>query len=131
MANDNAKTAAPESPSAERTRSGVFYRPAVDILERGDELLLRANVAGACGEDIDLEFDGGMLTIHARVAPRQEPGKQYLMREYGVGDYYRTFEISEAINVSQITAECTDGVLTLHLPKAEAVKPRKITVQTR
>ena len=46
------------------------------------------------------------------------------------GDFYRAFEVSEAIDPKRIFAEFRDGVLTLHLPKVEAVKPRKIEVKT-
>ena len=49
--------------------------------------------------------------------------------EYGVGDFHRTFAVTEDINPDGITAELANGVLTLHLPKAEEVKPRRIKVQ--
>ncbi len=123
------KPAADEGSRVERTRSGRFYRPSVDILEGTDELLVQADVPGAKAGAIDINFDGGTLTIHAKVEPRQPAETEFLVREYGVGDFYRTFEISEAIDASKISAEYADGVLTLHLPKAEAVKPRKIAVK--
>ena len=67
--------------------------------------------------------------------PRWRRGKatarRCLLREYGVGDYYRSFQVSEAIDAGKISAEYADGVLTLHLPKAEAVKPRKIAVSVK
>ena len=132
MADENpiTKPAADEPTPAEHTRCGCYYRPNVDILERADELLVRADVPGALGDDVDVDFEEGTLTIHARVKPRQE-GTEFLVREYGVGDYYRTFHVSEAIDPEKITAEYADGVLTLHLPKAEVARPRKIEVKTQ
>jgi HSP20 family protein len=122
------KSTAAEVSSAEQTRGGRFYRPNVDILEREDELVVLADVPGAEAEDIDIDFEEGNLTIRAKVELRQPPETQYLLREYGVGDFFRTFQVSERIDASRITAECNDGVLTLHLPKVEAAKPRKIAV---
>jgi HSP20 family protein len=114
--------------TAEHTRSGRFFRPNVDIVEKTDELLLFADVPGAKSDAIDIKFEDGELTLHAKVDPRQGPDQAYLYQEYGVGDFYRTFQISEMIDASKISAEFSDGVLTLHLPKAESVKPRKIAV---
>lgn len=133
MANEDAisKRTAAEVTPAEHTRSGQCYRPTVDILEQGDELLVLADVPGARRDRIDVKFEDGTLAIHAEVEPRQDKDQQFLLREYGVGDYYRTFQISEAIDAGKITAGYADGVLTLRLPKAEAVKPRKITVKTQ
>jgi HSP20 family molecular chaperone IbpA len=115
---------------AEHTRTGPVYRPNVDILELPNELLVHADVPGLSGEDIDINFEDGALTLHGRVNSRQSDGTEFLSREYGVGDFYRTFRVSEEIDPAKITAECRDGVLTLHLPKSEAAKPRKIQVQT-
>ncbi len=103
----------------------------MDILERAEELVVLADVPGAAGDGIDVDFEEGTLTIHAKVEPRQPEETEYLVHEYGVGDYYRTFRVSEAIDAGKITAEYADGVLTLHLPKAESSKPRKIDVKAR
>jgi HSP20 family molecular chaperone IbpA len=124
------KAAAHDATAAEHTRSGRCYRPNVDILEQADELLVLADVPGAKGDGIEVKFEDGTLSIHAQVEPRQAEDTQYLLREYGVGDYWRSFEVSEVIDASKISAEYVDGVLKLHLPKAEAVKPRKISVKT-
>jgi HSP20 family protein len=128
---ENPTKPAAEEPSAEYTRSGRFYRPNVDIIETADELLVVADVPGSKGEEIDVKFEDGLLTIHAKVAPRQDVETEYVLREYGVGDFFRTFQVSEAIAADRISAEYADGVLTLHLPKAEAAKPRKIAVATK
>lgn len=132
MADENtiSKPSAEEPASAEHTRSGNYYRPNVDILEKADELVVLADVPGSSGDDVEIDFEEGTLTIHAKVASRQEPDTEFVLREYGVGDYYRTFHVSEVIDASKISAEYADGVLTLHLPKAESAKPRKIAVQS-
>jgi HSP20 family molecular chaperone IbpA len=117
--------------TAEFTRSGRFFRPHVDIVEKNDELLLMADVPGADGNSIDIHFEEGELTLHAKVEPRQGADLKYLHQEYGIGDYYRTFQISEMIDASKISADFGEGVLTLHLPKAESVKPRKIAVGSK
>ena len=115
----------------ERTRNTPTYIPVVDIIEKRDELMLLADVAGAKAENIDINYDKGLLTIQARVEPRQNLEKtEYLLQEYGVGDFSRTFEVGEGIDPNKIVAEVKDGLLTLHLPKSEAFKPRKITVKT-
>jgi HSP20 family protein len=112
----------------EQTRSGEFYRPDVDILELADELVVHADVPGVRPDDIDINFEDGALTIYAKVTERP-PSGPVLLREYGVGDYRRTFRVSEQIDSGRISAQYGDGVLTLHLPKAEKARPRKIQVQ--
>jgi len=132
MQNDRAtatKPAADEADGSEHTRSGRCYRPNVDILEKDNELIVLADVPGAKGDKIHIKFEDGTLSIHAEVEPRHD-ADDYLLCEYGVGDYYRSFQVSEVVDASKITAEYADGVLVLHLPKTEAIKPRKIAVET-
>ncbi len=133
MDNENtvAKPAVEQTAVAERTRSGCCFRPNVDILEQNDELLVLADVPGAKSDSIDVKFEDGVLEIYAAVPPRRGDEERYLLREYGVGDYYRTFQVSEAIDATKISAQYADGVLTLRLPKAEAAKPRKIAVAAK
>lgn len=126
----NVETAEVKSESApERTRGGRHYRPNVDILELPDELLLLADMPGVKPGEIDIRFEDGELAIYGPAAARQTPETDYLLMEYGVGDFYRTFRVSEQIDATKIRAEYSDGVLRLHLPKVEAVKPRKIQVK--
>ncbi len=90
---------------------------------------MTADVAGATREEIDIQFENGSLTIHAKVPQRRPSNAAHLLRKFGVGDFDRTFRVSEQIDAGRITAEFRDGVLRLHLPKSEAAKPRKIAVE--
>jgi len=117
------------APVAEMTRNAQCYRPTVDIVEDPQELRILADMPGVNSEAIDIDFNDGALTIHGRVPNRRGESAKFLWEEYGVGDFYRVFQIGEAIDDSRISADYSDGVLTVHLPKVEAVKPRRISVQ--
>ena len=113
-----------ESPRNERC-----YLPQVDVLEAKQELILRADVPGARADAIDIDYENGRLTIQARVEPRDADNKQEcLLCEYGVGNYCRSFNVGDGIDADAIQAELTDGVLSVHLPKAGKLMPRKIAV---
>jgi HSP20 family protein len=125
------KREAKEAAKAERTWSGRYYTPHVDILESESELTLLADMPGVSAGDVDIRFENGELSIHGKVKPRHEDVTHFVLSEYGLGDFYRTFQISEAIDPERITAEYKDGVLVLHLPKVEKAKPRKIAVKAK
>ncbi|HVS37271.1 MAG TPA: Hsp20 family protein [Gemmataceae bacterium] len=114
--------AVPEAPL------GLCFTPRVDVVETEQESLLLADLPGVKPEDADVRFDNGELIIDGRCAPRCQ-GASCLLSEYGVGDFYRAFTISEQIDWQKISAELKNGVLTVHLPKTETAKPRKITVK--
>src|SRR5436305_14037670 len=98
-----------EMTGPEHTRSGQVYRPDVDILEKGDELLILADMPGVKPDDIDVKFEDGTLTIYGRVTNGRLERENFLLREYGVGDYYRTFRINEPIDPGKISAAMTEG----------------------
>ena len=80
-------TKTPESQVAaqhERTRSGLTFRPNVDIAEAEDELTVYADMPGVDGQSIEIHFENGTLSIHGRIADRQIDGTNFLLREYGV-----------------------------------------------
>jgi HSP20 family protein len=121
-----AKDRAEASPEA--TRGGVFFTPRVDLVETDAELTLFAEVPGVRPDDVDLRYEKGELLLHGRVRPRQQR-QPMLLQEYDEGDFYRAFTIHESIDAERISAECKNGVLTVHLPKVEAVRPRQIQVR--
>lgn len=112
----------------EVTRGGAHFAPRVDIHETEAELTLYAEVPGVRPEDVDLHYEKGELVLRARTQPRH--GRQpMLIQEYEEGDFYRAFTIHESIDSGRISAECHNGVLTVHLPKVEAARPRQIAVR--
>lgn len=121
-----AKDRAESRPEATR---GVYFTPRVDIVENETELTLFAEVPGVRPDEVDLHYEKGELMLHARVQPRTQ-GKTALLQEYEEGDFYRAFTIHESIDAARISAECKNGILTVHLPKVEAVRPRQITVRS-
>ena len=113
----------------EQTRSGSYFRPVVDILEHAEELTVFIDAPGANGDQIEVRFEDGTLSMHARVEPRHAGVPAFLVEEYGVGDYFRSFQVNERIDATRIHAEYADGVLAVHLPKVETLKPRRIDVK--
>jgi len=128
MSASNLQTTNGHDTRGETTRSGFYFTPRVDIFETDNELTLLADVPGVAPDDVDLRFERGELILQARVKPRQRAG-QALMSEYQEGDFYRVFQIHESIDSTRIAAECKNGELTVHLPKAEAAKPRQVQVR--
>jgi HSP20 family molecular chaperone IbpA len=101
--------------------------PSVDIYENTEEYLLYVDLPGVNREDISIDLDNGQLTL---VGNRYlEKTKGQLMEEFGSAQYRRVFSVPQGIDQSKVDAELTDGVLKLHLPKSEAVKPRKIEIR--
>jgi HSP20 family molecular chaperone IbpA len=106
-----------------------MFQPNVDICDLGAEVLLVCDVPGAQPDGIDVTFEDGVLAVQAAVPPRDLPGT-VLRREYGVGDYRRSFRLGEGFDASLITADYRRGVLTIRVPRLAAVRPRKVAVRT-
>ena len=117
-----------EVKTPELTRGTTTFTPRVDIIETPEELLLYADLPGVRSEDVDVRFENGELILHGKCPPRHQPAN-FLRNEFEVGDFYRVFTLNESIDAEKIVAELKQGVLTVHLPKSEALKPRKITVK--
>lgn len=117
---------APGYQHSESTYQATFV-PRFDIWEGEDELVLYGDMPGVMTENLDIRFENRELSIHGKVAPRYNG--RYLRNEYGIGDFHRTFTVGESIDAENITAEMHNGVLMVHLPKSEKVKPRRIEVK--
>lgn len=112
----------------EETRAGERYaRPSVNIIETEEGLTLIADIPGATKETLDVNVEKGILTINAPVA-RSQPG-QPVYTEFELLPYYRQFAIPEGLDQAKAKADLNNGLLTLHIPKAAAAKPRRIEVR--
>jgi HSP20 family protein len=116
---------------ADPIHRGRYYQPNVDILEDDNGFRIIADIPGVKPGEVTINYQNGALTINGKVAPRQTEKTRFLMREYGVADYHRHFDVGESVDVDRIAADYSDGVLTVTLPKAESAKPRKITVENK
>lgn len=106
------------------------YRAPVDVYETETEFRVIADMPGTCSDCIEISVEDNMLTIDAEVASRYDTLGTTRHQEYGVGDFHRSFRIGDGINADAIAATYSDGVLSVSLPKADAIKPRKIDIKT-
>ena len=112
----------------EETRSNERYlRPAVNIIEDEEGLVLTADIPGAAKDGLDINVEKGILTISAP-AQHTMPGTP-AYREFELASYYRQFTIPESLDHEKAKAEYANGILTLRVPKAEVAKPKRIAVQ--
>lgn len=120
---ENAPAAAPRQPEVERP----YIAPDVNIFESETSYALEAEMPGVTKDTLEVILEGHSLTLVGRRTDEAPPG-ELLHRESKPADFRRVFELDPTIDTKKIRAQMNQGVLLLELPKAEAVKPRKITV---
>ena len=117
-----------ESAPAEVERPAQAQTPAVDVYERKDALIVVADMPGVDEHSVDIHVEGQVLTIEGRVQPDCPEGCELAYSEYTLLSYRRSFALSDEIDGTRIEATIKQGVLHIVLPKAEAAKPKKISV---
>jgi HSP20 family protein len=116
-----------ENRNADQRRAGQFVTPVASVVEDGDVYLLRVEMPGVNKEGLEISVENNELTITGRRSLPQIEGT-LIHRESRPENFRRVFELDPSIDTSKVSARIDQGVLTLTLPKAEQVKPRKITV---
>jgi HSP20 family protein len=111
-------------PETVDTRS--WEAPPVDIYENDDELLLIADLPGVAPDQLKVNLESDQLILEGHRSPAIE--RTALRHESPSWDYRRSFTIPRIFDAGKVTAELKDGVLTLHLTKGQAAKPRQIPV---
>ena len=104
--------------------------PPIDIFETPDGLMLRADLPGVTVDSLELQVQDNKLTLFGRVDSTLPEESRLVHQEYHVGDFLRSFIISDDVDHDRISAKLNDGVLELSLPRAPRGEPRKIEVKT-
>jgi HSP20 family protein len=111
-----------ETPTGQRL-SG--WMPRIDVKQRGDDLVIHADLAGVKPEDVDISVTDGVLTISGeRSAEKEREDENWVVRERSYGSFQRQMALPEGVDPSTIHADFKDGVLIVDVPRAlEAAKP--------
>lgn len=105
----------------------------LDVIEKEDEFLVKANVAGYDPDKIDITYTNNTLTIKGEMKEEKESNEEgrYHLRECRAGSFCRTISMPGLIDSGKIEAETENGILILHLPKKEESQPKRIEVKAK
>ena len=118
-------------------RSGLdasVWDLALDVAETNDEYVVKASLPGMNPDDLDVTLNNNVLTIQGEIKEEKEDkpsdDRRYHLRERRYGSFSRSISLPSTVNADAIQANFEAGVLTLHLPKVEEAKPRRIEVRS-
>jgi HSP20 family protein len=120
----------PETPREDRENTAQSFTPPIDIHEGPEGLVLEADLPGAVEKNLRIELEDNVLSLHAKIDPPASEGARLLHEEYRLGDYQRSFILGDEVDRDRITAELTNGVLRLFLPKADRKQTRRIEIKS-
>ena len=104
--------------------------PAIDIAEKDNEFIVKAEIAGCKAEDVNISVPGNILTISGeKKAEEEKKEKGYYHVERSYGSFRRDLNLAVEVDPAKIEAICKDGVLTITVPKSEKAKPVKVKVK--
>lgn len=101
--------------------------PAVNVLDSNHEFVIDVAVPGLKKSDFDINIDNHVLSIGVESkTENNEKTENYTRREFGYSSFKRTFAIPESVNIDAISADYSDGILKVHLPKKEEAKKKPL-----
>lgn len=107
------------------------WSPALDVSETADEYLVKASLPGIQPDELEITYNNNVLTIKGETQSEHEVEEQrYHLRERRTGSFSRSISLPSTVDADHIQASYTAGVLTLHLPKVEEAKPKRIQVRS-
>jgi HSP20 family protein len=117
------------TPGGNGSPAGRRWIPAMDLVEAGDEFVLRADLPGLSEDDVKIELEGGVLTVSGeRKAEHEQREQGYARLERSAGSFARSLTLPDGIDPDSITASVDRGVLEVRIPKPEQSKPRKVAI---
>ncbi len=118
----------PYSPGTEDSFGA--WAPPVDIFEKHDQLVIRAEIPGVRKEDMDVRIENGVLILQGERKQETEVKEENAYRmERVYGTFTRSFALPTTVDAAKVTATCKDGVLEVTVPKAETAKPKQIEIK--
>ena len=113
-----------------RAGESVGWTPSCDIYEDGEEIVVRAELAGVEPKDVEIRFENGVLTLKGeRALEKEDKRENYHRLELNYGTFTRAFTLPATIDSEKIRADSKHGVLVVHLPKKPEAKPKSIQVR--
>ena len=105
-----------------------FLSPLVNIYETDNEFILIAGMPGVARKDVKVRVEKDSLILFGQIDYDINVNRNYILNEQEIGNYYRTFKISNSVNQNKIEAKFDNGQLVVNLPKHEGIKPRTIDI---
>jgi HSP20 family molecular chaperone IbpA len=115
--------------SAESARNEAALLPPTDVIEDAEGITLYADLPGVPKDKINLHVEADTLTIEGELSLDLPEGMAPNHAEVGLSRYRRVFTLSRELDAGKVSAEFSQGVLKLRIPKAEHAQPRRIEIQ--
>lgn len=113
----------------ETNGEAAVWSPRVDLAETDDAYHIQVDLPGVDRSDVSVSYEDGLLTVSGeRKVEQRDQGRSFVRLERAFGHFYRSFRLPSTVQDDKITASYKNGVLEIHVPKAEESKPRRIKV---
>lgn len=129
VASEPRRTSLREGANKDSAAGRPTYTPPIDIHEGPDGLTLEADLPGATERNLTVQLEDNVLSLYVRIDSANPTELRLVHEEYRLGDYHRSFILSDEVDRDRITAELKNGVLRLFLPKADRVRTRRIEIK--
>lgn len=112
--------------------SGISAMPAIDLYQDDDQVVVKAALPGYKTEDVTISITAGVMKLRGEIRQDEEKKeKTWHIREHRFGSFERSITLPADVQSDQAKAEFTNGILTITLPKAEAIKPKTISIKVK